>query len=92
MTKIVLQPTEVRSRANQIKKNAADVLNAINAVDKEVRSLGPEVYEGVSADRFRKDYGQVRKQLQSFNELLNAFAKEMTQIANDLETVDKKRG
>ncbi|MHA1279113.1 MAG: WXG100 family type VII secretion target [Candidatus Helarchaeota archaeon] len=92
MTTIVIKPDEVRARASELKKHANNILAAVNTVDNEVKTLGPEVYDGVSAERFRTSYNRIRTKLQSFDDLLEAFASKLIQIANDMEQADKLRG
>lgn len=89
MSTIYIRPEEVRGKASELKKHAKNILAAVNTVDSEVKTLGPEVYDGVSAERFRTSYNRIRTQLQSFDDLLEAFASQLIQIANDIEQADK---
>jgi len=89
MTTIRIRPDEVRGIASELKKHAKNILTAVNAVDSEAKTLGPEVYDGVGAERFRQSYNRIQTQLQSFDDLLEAFASQLIQIANDLEKADK---
>lgn len=89
MAEILVKPVELKSISNDLRKNAADIQTAVDAVDSIIKSLGPSRFEGARADALRNRYSKIREQIYSFKPLVTKFAVELDQAANRFSAADK---
>lgn len=87
---ILVKPPELRTKASDIRQHANTIQNCIDVVDQEVKVLGPSVFEGNSADRFRARYNRIRDRIYGFRPFLESFAKALEDAATVFEQADKE--
>lgn len=86
---ILVRPPELRTKAADIRQHANNIQHAIEAVDNEVKALGPSVFEGNSADTFRNQYNNIRDKIFAFKPFIDSFAKALEDAATAFENADK---
>lgn len=89
MAEILVKPAELKSAANDLKKNAADIQRCVEAVDAIINTLGPSRFEGARADALRGRYQRLREQIYSFKPLVTRFAMELDEAAARFSAADK---
>jgi WXG100 family type VII secretion target len=90
MVTINIIPSELRNTADQIREHAKRMQAALDAVEADMRALGPGTFEGMRADNLRARYNQVRDRIFNFKPLLDKFAMELDNAAIRFEAADKK--
>jgi WXG100 family type VII secretion target len=88
MAEILVKPPELRDTAAQIREHAKKLQTALDAVEAEMRALGPGTFEGVRADNLRARYNKVRERIFQFKPLLDRFANDLGQAADRFQAAD----
>lgn len=78
--------TQMREAAAALGKSAARVRDAVDAVDSEVRAIGPERFISPGAEIFRAEYNRLTPQLREAFEQLVRFQEKLNSSADDIET------
>jgi len=81
--------TEMRDAANTIGNSAQRINECIDAVDGQVRALGPDRFSGAAADAFRGEYNRLTPQLRQANEDLMLFKEKLLQSADEIEAASR---
>jgi WXG100 family type VII secretion target len=89
MSDILVTPPQLRDNASQIRNRARTIQACIDAVDRQIKALGPGRFEGASADYIRNRYNRMRQKFYSFKPLLESFARELEDAAVRFEQADK---
>lgn len=89
MSEILVKPIELKNISNDLRKNAADIQRAVEAVDAIIKSLGTSRFEGARADALRNRYSKIREQIYNFKPLVTKFAVELDQAAARFSAADK---
>lgn len=88
MVDILVKPPLLTATASDIRSHANKLQAAIDAVDADIRALGPGSFEGHRADTLRANYSKVRENIYSFKKLLDQFAKDLDQVAIQMTAAD----
>ena len=83
--------TQMRESATTIGRSAARVRDCIEAVDNEVRALGPDRFMSIGAEAFRVEYNRLTPRLrEAFDNLLH-FQDKLITSADDIESASRSR-
>lgn len=88
MSDILVRPPQLRAIADQIRQRARAVQAAIDAVDQQIKALGPSRFEGSRAERVRARYNRNRQKFYNFKILLDKFAATLDEAASRFEAAD----
>jgi WXG100 family type VII secretion target len=88
MVEILVKPPELKAAANDLRAHAKRLQAAIDAVDADMRSLGPGVFEGERADALRTRYNKIRDKIYKFKPLIDHFAKDLDEAATTFTNAD----
>lgn len=89
MSDILVKPPQLREAANQIRQHARTIQASIDAVDADIKAIGPDRFEGVSADTIRNRYNRLRDRIYKFKPLLEAFGRDLDETAARFEAADR---
>ena len=89
MNNIVVKPPLLREAANKIRQHARTIQSSIDAVDADIKTLGPSNFEGQRADAIRSRYARLREQIYRFKPLMEAFGRELDETAVRFEAADR---
>ena len=89
MAEILVKPTDLSHTASEIRTHAKRLQAAIDAVDADIRALGPGSFEGARADALRARYGKIREKIYQFKPLIEHFAKDLDEAATRFSAADK---
>lgn len=81
MSDILVTPPQLRLIADQIQQRAKTVQAAIDAVDNQIKALGPSRFEGIRADTVRARYNRNRQNFYNFKPILDRFAATLQEAA-----------
>ncbi len=81
--------TEMREAANTIGNSAQRVNDAVDAVDAQVRAVGPDRFAGASADAFRAEYNRLTPALREAYDNLLLFREKLLQSADEIEAASR---
>lgn len=76
---------QMRDAADGLGRSAAQVTSSIDAIDAEVRALGPERFMSLAAEGFRAEYNRLTPHLRETFEQLAAFRDKLHASADDIE-------
>lgn len=76
---------QMRDAADGLGRSAAQVTSSIDAIDAEVRALGPERFMSLAAEAFRAEYNRLTPHLRETFEQLTAFRDKLHASADDIE-------
>lgn len=82
---LVARIGQMRDAANTIGTSADRINEAVDAVDAEVRALGPERFASTAADSFRAEYNRITPQLREAHESLLQFRDKLLESADEIE-------
>lgn len=77
--------TDMRDAAGALRKSAARIRDAIDAVDQDVRALTPDRFTSPGAEVFRAEYQRLTPQLREAFEQLITFQEKLNISADDIE-------
>lgn len=77
--------TQMREASSTISRSAARVEDSLNAVDREVRSLGSDRFMSLGAEAFRAEYNRLTPRLHEAFDLLMRFQEQLAASADDIE-------
>lgn len=76
---------QMRDAAGTIGTSAERINEAIDAVDAEVRALGPDRFSSTAADAFRAEYNRITPALREAYDDLMQFKDKLLQSADEIE-------
>lgn len=80
---------EMRDSSTAIGRSANRIREAIDAVDGEVRALGPDRFMSLGAEAFRSEYHRATPRLrEAFDQLLR-FRDQLNDSADDIEVASR---
>jgi hypothetical protein len=77
--------TQMREAATTIGRSAARVRECVEAIDSEVRAIGPDRFMSPGAEVFRAEYNQRIIRLREASENLLRFQDKLNASADDIE-------
>ncbi len=86
---ILVKPSELRNRAQQLRSCAQSILCAVECVDQQLIPLNSDQFSGVSANRLRCRYQSRREILLAFDDKIIAFANQLDEAATAFEKADQ---
>jgi WXG100 family type VII secretion target len=89
MVEILVKPAELTNTASELRAHAKRLQAAIDAVDADMRALGPGSFEGARADALRSRYSQIRVKIYQFKPLIEHFAKDLDEASARFAAADK---
>ncbi len=81
--------TQMRDAAATINRSAAQINECIEAVESEMRALGPDRFMSISAEAFRAEYYRLTPKLREAFELLTGFQDKLNAAADDIEMASR---
>lgn len=81
--------TQMRESARTIHGSARRILDSIDAVDHEIRSLGAERFTSTAAEDFRSRYLRLTPRLREASELLILFQEKLDAAADEIELASR---
>ncbi len=82
---LVARIGQMRDAAGTIGTSAERINEAVDAVDAEVRALGPDRFASTAADAFRAEYNRITPALREAHENLVQFKDKLLQSADEIE-------
>jgi WXG100 family type VII secretion target len=82
---LVARIGQMRDAANTIGSSADRINESVDAVDAEIRALGPERFASTAADSFRAEYNRITPQLREAHESLLQFKDKLLESADEIE-------
>jgi len=83
--------TQMREAATTIGRSAAHVRDSIEAIENEVRALGPDRFMSVGAESFRMEYNRLTPKLrEAFDDLMH-FQGKLNTSADDIEAASRSK-
>ena len=82
---LVARIGQMRDAANTIGTSADRINESVDAVDAEIRALGPERFASTAADAFRAEYNRITPQLREAHESLLQFKDKLLESADEIE-------
>jgi uncharacterized protein YukE len=76
---------QMRDAASDIGDGANRIGEAMDAVDAEVRALGPDRFASSAADGFRTEYNRLTTQLREAHDNLLQFRDKLLESADEIE-------
>jgi uncharacterized protein YukE len=89
MGEIYARITQMRDAAGTISRSAAQINECIEAVEGEMRLLGPDRFMSISAEAFRAEYYRLTPKLKEAFELLTGFYDKLNAAADDIELASR---
>jgi WXG100 family type VII secretion target len=89
MAEILVKPTDLTHTASEIRSHAKRLQAAIDAVDADMRALGPGSFEGARADALRARYSKIREKIYQFKPMIDHFAKDLDEASARFAAADK---
>lgn len=80
---------QMRDAASTLRQSAARVGQSIDAVEDEIRLLGPERFTSSGAEVFRVEYQRLTPKLKEAFDLLSGFHSKLNQAADDIEAASR---
>lgn len=87
--RIEVSPALLRNTGAELQERASKIQNLLGMVDKEVRSLPSEVFDGIAAGAFRAEYRQLANQLWKMTEIFYTFSDDLERVAQEFEQADR---
>lgn len=81
--------SEMREAATSIASSAGRVNDAVEAVDSQVRALGPDRFASTSAEAFRGEYNRLTPQLREAHDNLILFRDKLVESADEIEAASR---
>ena len=82
---IFARVAQMREAASALSRSAARLQEALDAVDAEVRAIGPDRFMSIGAEAFRGEYNRLTPPLRdAFDQLLH-FQSRLSASADDIE-------
>ena len=81
--------TQMREAATTIGRSANSIQTCIEAVDREVWSMGADRFMSVGAEAFRAEYNRLKPKLQDAFEQLAQFQDKLNASADDIEAASR---
>jgi WXG100 family type VII secretion target len=78
--------SEMREAANTIGNSAQRVSDAMDAVDAQVKALGPDRFSSPSAESFRAEYNRLTPSLREAYQDLITFKEKLLASADEIES------
>jgi WXG100 family type VII secretion target len=82
---LVARIGQMRDAASDIGEGANRIGEAMDAVDAEVRALGPDRFSSTAADAFRSEYNRLTTQLRESHDSLLQFRDKLLESADEIE-------
>lgn len=86
---IEVRPDELERTADDIRLRASRVHAAVEQIERELRSMGPDRFSGQRADELRARYEQMRSRLEEFDDILRNFSTLLDGIAIAFREADR---
>lgn len=86
---IMVKITQMREAASTIGGSANRIIDSIEAVETEVRALGPERFMSIGAEAFRAEYNRLTPVLRDTFQNLVAFEEKLNNAADDIEMASR---
>ena len=83
--------TQMREAAATIGRSAARVGDCIEAIDNEVRAIGPDRFMSIGAEAFRVEYNRLTPRLREAFDNLLRFQDKLTASADDIEVASRSK-
>ena len=80
---------QMRDAAAQLGSAAGQVQRSIDAIETEIRALGPDRFMSVGAEAFRAEYYRLTPKLRETFEQLAAFRDRLHASADDIEIASR---
>lgn len=82
---LIARVGQMRDAASDIGDGATRINEAVDAVDAEVRALGPDRFASGGADAFRAEYGRLTTQLREAYDNMLQFRDKLLESADEIE-------
>lgn len=86
---LVARITEMRESANAIGGSATRINEAVDAVDAQIRALGPDRFSSTAAESFRAEFNRLTPQLRQAYEDLMLFKAKLLESADEIEAASR---
>ncbi len=86
---LVARIAEMREAANAIGGSAQRINEAVDAVDAQVRGLGPDRFSSSAAESFRAEFNRLTPQLREAYEDLMLFKEKLLESADEIEAASR---
>jgi uncharacterized protein YukE len=86
---LVARITEMRDAADAIGGSAQRINDAVDAVDAQVKALGPDRFASTAAESFRTEYNRVTPRLKQAYEDLMLFKQKLIESADEIEAASR---
>ena len=86
---LVARITEMRDAADAIGGSAQRINDAVDAVDAQVKALGPDRFASTAAESFRTEYNRVTPRLKQAYEDLMLFKQKLLESADEIEAASR---
>jgi len=83
--------TQMREAATTLNRSAARIQECIEAIDTEVRAIGPDRFMSIGAETFRAEYYRLTPKLREAVDKLSGFQEKLTTSADDIEIAARSR-
>lgn len=85
---IRLTPPQLRTKADEIDRNAEIVRREVQEITQLLGSLRP-TFIGETAASFFKEYDSAHQDMEQWDDIVKSFATEIREAANNLERADR---
>lgn len=86
---IVVDPPRLRADAQVIRENAKRLQAHFANVDRDIKSLTSDQFEGQAAQKLRSEYNRLRPAMLELHRILVAFANDLNVAADEFQTADQ---
>jgi WXG100 family type VII secretion target len=82
---LIARVGQMRDAASDIGDGANRINEAVDAVDAEIRALGPDRFISTAAEAFRSEYNRLTTQLREAHDSLLNFRDKLLESAEEIE-------
>lgn len=86
---LLAQLNDMRQAAATIGACANRISDAIEAIDTEVRSIGPDRFTSIAAEDFRAEFNRMTPRLREAFQQLIVFQNKLNESADDIEIASR---
>lgn len=86
---LIARITEMREAADAIGGSAQRINDAVDAVDAQVKALGPDRFASTAAKSFRTEYNRMTPRLKQAYEDLMLFKQKLIESADEIEAASR---
>ena len=80
---------EMREAAVALRQSAVRVAECMDAVDSEIKAIGPDRYSSTAAEDFRRDYNRLTPDLREAYDHLMRFHDKLMSAADEIEMASR---